>query len=174
MKILSLFDLFPFFLFFSGQQLLSAAEHTSCQEISAFHKACLYGDSTALKKMFKKNKLHQSLIFSSTELGETSLHLLARGSNSSLASPAEYKKVFSFLVLNNGVPDLINNKDSKENTPLMVAIAGENASLAKIFLRNAASLGLAIINKEGKTAVDLAREKENGLKDILKAYTGVE
>ena len=159
---------------FCHNPLFSAAEDTSSGKISAFHKACLYGDSSTLKKMFKKNQLDENLILSSTESGETSLHLLARGSNSCLASPAEYKKVFSFLVLKNGVPDLINNKDNKEDTPLMVAIAGKNVSLAKIFLRNAASLGLALVNKDGKTAIDLAREKENGLTDIFNVYTEVE
>jgi len=47
------------------------------------------------------------------------------------------------------------------NTPLHIAVLTQNTTLARILL-NAAAQAKKILNREGKSAVDVAREVDNG------------
>ena len=160
-----------FFLWAFSPQLFAAAVERPVENLSDFHKACFLGNIKSLRSMIKKNLLTEQVLLSFTETGKTSLHVLAEGSNKSVASHAEFKKAFSFLVKKNGVQKIINIQDKEKNTPLMIAIKGENTFLAKIFLHNCAFFGFEIKDKQGKTALDLAKEKEHIFKDILDEYS---
>ncbi|MBF0314014.1 MAG: ankyrin repeat domain-containing protein [Oligoflexia bacterium] len=119
-------------------------ENRYCDGITSTHLLSLSDNSTTLERVINKFPVTLEL---KTTSDETPLHLASKSCAYTTAK----------VLLDKGANP--NAKNSKDETPLMLAAEKNCFMIAVLLLRKDVHIGL--VNKEGKSAVDIAKKNKN-------------